>query len=182
MTGRQVRIVAVLASPHPSRRTRAAVEELLDAVQRAGAACQLLETSDGVLQEGELDLLAEADGLIFASPVYRGDMTWAMKRLIDTVPQVHNGNGLLSGKPCVTVVVSGSPQHFMAGRHLRTALDASLGMHVLAPGLPSSPESPPDLAEQLGPALAEALVSMAGLVRENRGLQALRTALARYAG
>jgi FMN reductase len=70
--------------------------------------------------------LAAADGVLLATPVYRGSLTGALKNLLDQVPV-----RALEGKPTALVAMGGSDHHFLgADRHLRDVL-AFFGADVL---------------------------------------------------
>ncbi|MCX6023692.1 MAG: NAD(P)H-dependent oxidoreductase [Chloroflexi bacterium] len=52
--------------------------------------------------------IAEADAVVFASPVYRASFTGAMKNLLDLVPVE-----ALAGKPCGIVAMGAMPDHYL---------------------------------------------------------------------
>lgn len=62
--------------------------------------------------------IAEADAVLFASPVYRASMTGALKNLLDHVPVES-----LWGKPCGIIAMGATPHHFLGvDSHLRDVL------------------------------------------------------------
>jgi FMN reductase len=65
-----------------------------------------------------LDAVAAADAVLFATPVYRGSMTGALKNVFDLLPV-----SALEGKAVAVVAMGGSDHHFLgAERHIRDVL------------------------------------------------------------
>ena len=65
-----------------------------------------------------VETIAAADAVVFATPVYRGSMTGALKNLFDALPV-----GALERKPVGLVAMGASDHHFLgADRHLRDVL------------------------------------------------------------
>lgn len=65
-----------------------------------------------------LDAIAAADAVLFATPVYRGSMTGALKNVFDLLPV-----SALDGKAVAVVAMGGSDHHFLgAERHIRDVL------------------------------------------------------------
>ena len=70
--------------------------------------------------------IAGADGVVLATPVYRGSLTGALKNLLDHVPVA-----ALRGTPVGIVAMGGSDHHYLGvERHLRDVL-AFFGAHPL---------------------------------------------------
>jgi FMN reductase len=128
-----VRLLVVLGSVTPPGRLRQA---LLDAVARNEQDGELevelidlaeleLAFADG-RDAGELDddtagviaSVTAADAVVFATPVYRGSMTGALKNLLDQLPVP-----ALAGKVVALAAMGASDSHFLgADRHLRDVL------------------------------------------------------------
>ena len=70
--------------------------------------------------------IAGADGVVLATPVYRGSLTGALKNLLDHVPVA-----ALRGTPVGIVAMGASDHHYLGvERHLRDVL-AFFGAHPL---------------------------------------------------
>lgn len=129
--GKRIHLLVVLGSVTPPGRLRRA---LANAVARSAGEdwldAELLDLADfrldAVGREGEagddreelVARLAAADAVVFATPVYRGSFTGALKNLLDATPV-----GALESKPVGIVAMGGSQHHFLgAERHLRDVL------------------------------------------------------------
>jgi FMN reductase len=140
----QTSILAVIGSVTPPGRLRSAVEQALqrsEAQAQAGTRTHLIDLAETKIAfadgrpPGELgddtaaviELLAAADVVLFATPVYRGSLTGALKNLLDQLPVE-----TLEGKAVAIVAIGQTQHHFLgAERHLRDVL-AFFGA-VLAP-------------------------------------------------
>jgi FMN reductase len=181
-SGAELQLVAVLGSVTPPGRLRRAVAEALERAGGDGVRAQLVDLAevriafaDGRPPEelGDdtarvVEAIARADGVLLATPVYRGSLTGALKNLLDHVPVP-----ALDGKPVALVAMGGTAHHFLgADRHLRdvlaffgalvTPVAAYLTASEFAEGAPSE-----DAAERLDALLAD-LVELAAW-REGRG-------------
>jgi FMN reductase len=129
MHGDRVRLAVVLGSVTPPGRLRAALTAAL-ANPPPGADVGLIDLAElridfvGAEGGGEdqtetaVEAITAADAVIFATPVYRGSMTGALKNLLDAVPV-----GALERKPVGLVAMGASQHHFLgADRHLRDVL------------------------------------------------------------
>jgi FMN reductase len=128
-----VSIVAVLGSVTPPGRLRLALEQALERLtERTGAQTRLLDLAELRIafadgrSPGELgddtanvvELLAAADVVLLATPVYRGSLTGALKNLLDQLPVE-----TLEGKATAIVAMGQTQHHFLgAERHLRDVL------------------------------------------------------------
>ncbi len=128
-----VSIVAVIGSVTSPGRLRSAVEQALERLtERAGAQTHLIDLAEAEIaladgrSPGELgddtaavvELLAAADVVLFATPVYRGSLTGALKNLLDQLPVE-----TLEGKAVALVAMGQTQHHFLgAERHLRDVL------------------------------------------------------------
>jgi FMN reductase len=122
-------IVAVLGSVTPPGRLSRAIGE---AVARAGIrgieatlvdlAALHLPFADGSPLSGDaasvVDQLGAADGVLFATPVYRASITGSLKNLLDLTPVE-----ALESKPCGIVAMGATAHHFLGPEsHLRDVL------------------------------------------------------------
>jgi FMN reductase len=135
------RLLVVLGSATPPGRLRRALEDAIArSEQGAVAEIELIDLAErelafadgrdpGALADdtaGVLAAVTAADALLFATPVYRGSMTGALKNVFDQLPVP-----ALVGKPVALVAMGGSDHHFLgAERHLRDVL-AFFGALVL---------------------------------------------------
>jgi FMN reductase len=123
-------IVVVLGSVTPPGRLRRALVAAIDDLPDADTALVDLAEYRVSFADGrdpsEMDddtgalvaRIAAADGVVFATPVYRGSLSGSLKNLIDQVPVP-----ALEGKPVGIVAMGASDHHFLgAERHLRDVL------------------------------------------------------------
>jgi FMN reductase len=130
----------VLGSAQPPGRLHLALSQAVERSRAGGEEIELLDLAamrlafaDGrdPAEFGDdtaavIDAVAGAEPLIFATPVYRGSMTAALKNLFDQLPVP-----TLAGKVVGLVAMGGSDHHFLgADRHLRDVL-AFFGALVL---------------------------------------------------
>lgn len=132
-------LAIVLGSATPPGRLRRALEGAAErARERADVALVDLAEREigpaGIARLDQLrddtpavvDLLARADAVALATPVYRGSLTGTLKNLLDHVPVA-----ALRGTPVALAAMGATPHHFLgADRHLRDVL-AFFGAFVL---------------------------------------------------
>jgi FMN reductase len=127
------RLLVVLGSVTPPGRLRRALEDAIARAERnPNVEIELIDLADRELafadgrDPGELDddtagviaSVTAADALLFATPVYRGSMTAALKNLFDQLPVA-----ALEGKVVALAAMGASDHHFLgADRHLRDVL------------------------------------------------------------
>jgi FMN reductase len=129
MHGDRVRLAVVLGSVTAPGRLHRALSAALES-PLPGADLTLLDLADlrlgfvGAAVDGEdetevaVEAIAAADAVVFATPVYRGSMTGALKNLFDATPV-----GALERKPVGLVAMGASQHHYLgADRHLRDVL------------------------------------------------------------
>jgi FMN reductase len=131
-----VRLLAVLGSSTPPGRLRRALAQALDrsreALRELDAETRLIDLSELRLSFADerdpreldddtpavIEAIEEADALLFATPIYRGSMTAALKNVFDLLPVP-----ALEGKVVALASMGGSDHHFLgADRHLRDVL------------------------------------------------------------
>lgn len=128
-----VRLAVVIGAATPPGRLHALATVLVGLARDVhGAEVEVVDLSDVVLQTADgrpLDAhdestraavarIAGADGVVFASPVYRASIPGALKNLLDLVPV----DGL-QGKPVGILGMGGSAHHYLGvDRHLRDIL------------------------------------------------------------
>ena len=128
------KLLAIVGSVTPPGRLLNAARWLLDNAHGSGAdlEVELINLADKKIAFADgrppeqyrddtaaiIESVRAADGLIFASPVYRGSFTGALKNLLDHLPLES-----LAGKP-VGIIAMGATQHHFLGVdwHLRDVL------------------------------------------------------------
>lgn len=129
----RVRLLVVLGSATPPGRLRLALQEAVARAERDNQLeIELIDLAEHELafadgrDAGELDddtasvitSVIAADAVLFATPVYRGSMTGALKNLFDQLPVP-----ALVGKVVALAAMGASDHHFLgADRHLRDVL------------------------------------------------------------
>jgi FMN reductase len=127
-----LRLLAVIGSVTPPGRLRQAVEEALERIRPLVAAAELIDLRErrisfaggrdpqtlGDDTDAVVQAIASADVVAFATPVYRGSMTGALKNVFDLLPVP-----ALQAKVVALVAMGASDHHFLgADRHLRDVL------------------------------------------------------------
>jgi FMN reductase len=125
-----LRIAAVLGSVTPPGRLHRALTEALGRLDPAVTRVDLFNLADLDLSQADgrppeelgagplTDSLTAADGVLLATPVYRGSLTGALKNALDLTPIP-----ALRDTPVALVAMGGSHHHYLgAERHLRDVL------------------------------------------------------------
>lgn len=127
-----LRLLAVIGSVTPSGRLRQAVEEAVERVRPLVAVEELIDLRERQISFADgrdpetlgddtgalVQAIASADVVVFATPVYRGSMTGALKNLFDLLPVP-----ALQAKVVALVAMGASDHHFLgADRHMRDVL------------------------------------------------------------
>jgi FMN reductase len=131
--GEKLSVIAVLGSVTASGRLHTALTQALERVeQHRDAQTRLIDLAEleiafadgrspqqlGDDTAGVIELLGAADVVLFATPVYRGSLTGALKNLLDHIPVE-----TLEGKATAIVAMGHTLHHFLgAERHLRDIL------------------------------------------------------------
>jgi FMN reductase len=128
------------------------------------AGTRALEDQDEATREVVLTI-ERADGVLFASPVYRGSFPGVLKNLLDLLPLE-----ALRGKPVALVVVGATSHHYLGvDRHLRDVL-AWFGALALPVSVYLTNEDFPDgLGETAKAELRELAAGLVQLARAVRG-------------
>jgi len=171
-----VRLLVVLGSVTPPGRLRRALEDAISrAEQNPHADIELIDLADRDLafadgrDPGELDddtaeviaSVSAAEAVLFATPVYRGSMTGALKNLFDQLPVQ-----ALEGKVVALAAMGGSDHHFLGpDRHLRDVLSffgaLVLPVSVYLTGADFPDGTPSERAAQALDELLAATISLA---------------------
>ncbi|OOG58003.1 NAD(P)H-dependent oxidoreductase [Polaromonas sp. C04] len=174
-----MKILAILCSPHPSKRTKAAVEAVLAGAASGGSATELREVADGRWTSELEEAVLGSDAVVLASPTFRADVAWPLKVLLDEMRRGDIASpGPLLRKVCATVMSGGSAHHFMGGDKVRSVLDSFFGTQLLCPGIYVTPDdfsSDGTLVEPMSRRLniaGQALVELAGAVKASPSLRA----------
>lgn len=177
-----MRLLAVLCSPRPSVKTKAVAEAVLAGAQEVGADVELLEMTGGEPPPGVQASMGNADGIVFASPTYRADVSWPLRALLDQTPRGFWGetDAPLEGKACATVLTGASDHHFLGMDKIRAVLSGFFAMQVLSPGLYVQRTAFAEDGELLDDVRAvanlhgRALADLAAAVRGSENLRTLR--------
>lgn len=125
-------LLAVVGSVTPPGRLRRAIEGAVERVRTDVVEASLVDLAELRLAFADgrkpaayeddtaatIERIAAADGVLFATPVYRGSLTGALKNLIDLIPV-----DALLRKPVAIVAMGATDHHFLgADRHLRDVL------------------------------------------------------------
>jgi FMN reductase len=129
---RELRLLAVVGSVTPPGRLRHAIEEAVERTRPLVAAAELIDLgerqisfaggreTDGFGDDtgAVVEAVESADVVVFATPVYRGSMTGALKNVFDLLPVP-----ALQAKIVALVAMGASNHHFLgADRHMRDVL------------------------------------------------------------
>ncbi|MGW4897286.1 NADPH-dependent FMN reductase [Kitasatospora sp. NPDC004240] len=104
--------------------------------------------------------LAEADGVVVGTPVYKAAYSGLLKCLLDLLPQY-----ALAGKTVLPLATGGSPAHVLAVDYALRPVLSSMGAAHITQGwfvLDSHILTTPDGATDLAPAAATALDDLVG--------------------
>ena len=170
----------VLGSAQPPGRLRLVLAGAVERSRAGGEEIELLDLAEKRLAFADgrdpaeldddtaavLESIATAQPLVFATPVYRGSMTAALKNLFDQLPVP-----ALAGKVVGLAAMGGSDHHFLgADRHLRDVL-AFFGALVLPVSVYLSSADFPDgePGERAAAALDELLASAFALAQASEG-------------
>jgi FMN reductase len=134
-------ILVLSGSPSTASRTAALGDHLAHRLRRQGhvvrtvrvrdlpsAALVSADATDPAIAE-VLAAIADADGLVVASPVYKAAYSGVLKTLLDLLPQF-----ALTGKTVLPVVTGGTPAHVLAIDYALRPVLSALGAHHVLPG------------------------------------------------
>jgi FMN reductase len=175
-----VNVLGVVAGPEPGGRTATAVAAVLAGAEKAGAAVSQLELSEAGA-DGVIAAFAEADAVVFGSPVYRATYSALLKDLLERTERGKWGerSAPLQGTAAATVLTGASGHHFLAVADLRSVLAGFFAVQVLSPGLYFDHGAYVDrtaLTEDsatLAGAHGAALVDLAAAIRASAALRAI---------
>jgi len=135
-------IVALAGSPSADSRTVALLEEFADWLRAAGhevrvvavrslpaAALLGADTTDAAVVAA-VSAVADADGVVVASPVYKAAYSGVLKAFLDLLPQ-----GALAGKTVLPVLTGGAPTHALALDYALRPVLVALGARHIAQGI-----------------------------------------------
>jgi FMN reductase len=173
-------VLGVVAGPEPGGRTTAAVAGVLAGAGRAGATTALLELSVAGA-DAVVAAFADADAVVFGSPVYRATYSALLKDLLERTERGRWGEATapLQGKAAATVLTGASGHHYLALGDLRDVLAGFFAVQVLSPGLYLDHGGYVDRSTLTEPsatlaaAHGAALTDLAEAVRSSTALQAI---------
>jgi FMN reductase len=175
-----VRVLGVVAGPEPGGRTATAVAGVLAGAEKAGAETSLLELSQ-VGADAVITAFADADAVVFGSPVYRATYSALLKDLLERTERGKWGEATapLRGTAAATVLTGASGHHYLALGDLRDVLAGFFAVQVLSPGLYLDHggyvdrTTLTDRSAELAAAHGEALGDLAAALRSSAALQAI---------
>jgi FMN reductase len=177
-----MRVLAIVASPTGGGKSAVAAEAVLLGAREAGAETELIDLADGFSSDDVQAFLDQADGIVFAAPVYRARAAFPLKVLLDGLPRGMWGEARapLQGKACALALTGATWHHFLAVDELRGVLASFFAAQVLSPGLylpgeafTQGTELSQDWSE-LAASHGAALTDLARAVRESKALSGLR--------
>jgi FMN reductase len=127
-----LRVVTIVGSVTPPGRLRRAVEEASERIRPLVAHVELIDLGERRVSFADgrepssfaddtgavVEAIEHAHVVVFATPVYRGSMTGALKNVFDLLPVP-----ALTAKVVALVAIGGSDHHFLgADRHWRDVL------------------------------------------------------------
>ncbi|MCW2509287.1 MAG: NADPH-dependent reductase [Modestobacter sp.] len=180
MTDTPVTVLGLVASPQGSARTALAVGAVLDGARAAGAATTQLALVEHD-RAAVLQAMADADAVVFGSPVYRATYSSLLKELLEATERGRYGEPTapLRGTATAVVLTGATAHHYLAVDSLRSLLAGFFAAQVLSPGLYLDHSGYVD-GSTLTPASAglagthgRALVGLAGAVRSSSALRGL---------
>lgn len=171
-------VVGISGGPEPGGRTSTAIAAVLAGT--GSERTQLLELSE-VTTEQAVAALAEADAVVFGSPVFRATYSAQLKDLLERTERGKWGEKTdpLRGTVAATVLTGATGHHFLAANDLRNVLASFFAVQVLSPGLyfdHAAYESRTELTganAALAAAHGAALADLAAAVRDSKALSAI---------
>jgi FMN reductase len=180
MTETPLTVLGLVASPHGSARTALAVGAVLDGAREAGAATTQLSLVDHDRAD-VLQAMADADAVVFGSPVYRATYTSLLKELLEVTERGKYGEATapLQGTAAAVVLTGASAHHYLAVDSLRSVLAGFFATQVLSPGLYLDHSGYVDGAltepvRELAGSHGRALVELAAAVRASSAMRGLQ--------
>jgi FMN reductase len=175
-----VTVLGVVAGPEPGGRTAAAVAGVLAGAEKAGAAVSQLELSEAGA-DAVIAAFADADAVVFGSPVYRATYSALLKDLLERTERGKWGERTapLQGTAAATVLTGASGHHFLAVADLRSVLAGFFAVQVLSPGLYFDHGAYDDRttlaagSAEVAAAHGAALVDLAAAIRASAALRAI---------
>jgi FMN reductase len=175
-----VRVLGVVAGPEPGGRTATAVAGVLAGAEKAGATTSLLELSEAGA-DAVIAAFADADAVVFGSPVYRATYSALLKDLLERTERGKWGENSapLQGTAAATVLTGASGHHFLAVADLRSVLAGFFAVQVLSPGLYFEHanyvdrNTLNDASAQLSAAHGGALVDLAAAIQASPALRGI---------
>jgi FMN reductase len=173
-------VLGLVASPQGSARTALAVGAVLDGAREAGATTTQLALIEHDPAE-VLQAVADADAVVFGSPVYRATYSSLLKQLLEATERGKYGetSAPLRGTAAAVVLTGATPHHYLAVDSLRSVLAGFFAAQVLSPGLYLDHSGYVDGGALTGPVRelagshGRALVELAAAVRASSALRGL---------
>lgn len=134
-------ILAVSGSPSPTSRTASATDHALTLLRAQGHTASHVAVRD--LPSGDLlsgfrdtpavwtatDAVAQADGVVIATPIYKASYTGLLKAFLDLLPE-----NALAGKVVLPLATGGTIGHLLAVDYALRPVLTALGADHVVPG------------------------------------------------
>ncbi|MFI9626601.1 NADPH-dependent FMN reductase [Streptomyces sp. NPDC052042] len=179
-----LKVAAVLASPHGSGSTAAAVNAVVEGCRDAGAVCTLVDLRDGAADgfAAAVNAVEEADAVVFASPTYRATHTSLLASFLEHIERgaKFETRAPLQGKATAVVMTGAAAEHFLATERLRATLASFYAVQVLSPSLflPQTAFGPDKSltaeAAEAGVLHGRALIDLAAACRASKNIALLK--------
>jgi FMN reductase len=135
------RIVIISGSPSASSRLQGVVDYVQQLAVQAGLNVDWVQVKDlapedlvysrfdspAIIEANKL--IAEADAVVVASPIYKASYTGVLKSFLDLIPQKG-----LEGKVVLPLAIGGTIAHLLAIDHSFKPVLSALGAHHILPG------------------------------------------------
>ncbi|MDF2963670.1 MAG: NADPH-dependent reductase [Paenibacillus sp.] len=135
------RIAIISGAPSASSRLQGVLDFVQQSSVRAGLDVQWVQVRDLAPEDlfysrfdspaiiGANRIIAEADAVVVASPVYKAAYTGVLKSFLDLIPQKG-----LEGKVVLPLAIGGTIAHLLAIDHTFKPVLSALGAHHILPG------------------------------------------------
>jgi FMN reductase len=175
-------ILGVVASPHGSGTTLAAVAAVLEGCRESGAETELVDLAAEPGTRTMIDKVESFDAVVFGSPTYRATHTSLLANLLEQIGRgaAYESGAPLRGKATAIVMTGAATEHFLATEKLRSTLAVFFAAQVLSPSLYLAPrdfgpdKALNDRATDLARLHGRALVDLAAACRSSKSLSALQ--------
>lgn len=174
-------VLGIVASPHGSGSTSAAVAAVLKGCRDGGAETHVMDLATVTDAQTVVEKIDLSDAVVLGSPTYRATHTSLLAALLEETGRgaAYETGAPLKGKATAIVMTGAAAEHFLATEKLRTTLAAFFAAQVLSPALYLASrhfgpdKTLTDAAADLAHLHGRALVDLAAACRASKNLSAL---------